>query len=289
MERRLGRGLGSLLGAVSDSSEPASGAGIAVDQIRPNPFQPRRDFDSEALEELRASIQVHGVLQPICVRRAGAVYELIAGERRWRASQLAGLPTIPAVIRDGVSDAQMLQLALVENIQRTDLNPLEKAQGYRELIERLGLTHEQAAVVVGVRRATISNHLRLLDLPESVQKALRAQLVSMGHARALLALGEAKAMEAMLQRIVHDGLSVRQVEALSRSWTPSKPATNASQVGAPPEPSWVGACETRLRESLGTKVRIMNRPGYRGQILIEYYARDELDRLLEKLAPTPQI
>ncbi len=290
MERRLGRGLESLLGGPVSGPQPGGGAEIALDRIVPNPFQPRREFSAAELDELRASIKLHGVLQPINVRRSGDHFELISGERRMRAARLAGKTTIPAVIREQVPDAEMLELALVENIQRTDLNPLEKAAGYRELIQRLGLSQEQVATRVGVQRATVTNHLRLLELPESIQLALRQERISMGHARALLALREARAMERMLDRVVDEGLSVRQVEELARPETdPSNSSNDPDRAPATKRAAWVGECERRLGQALGTKVRLANKSGFRGQIVIEYFSREDLDRLLDQLAPQPRL
>jgi ParB family chromosome partitioning protein len=230
------------------------------------------------------------VLQPISVRRNGDVFEIIAGERRTRTAQLAGRSTIPALIREGVTDGEMLELALVENIQRADLNPLEKAQGFKDLMTRLGLSQEQVAERVGVKRSTVANHLRLLELPETVQRALIQDLVTMGHAKALLALPDSRAMERVLEKVVREGLSVRQVEGLVRRGSEAaapdtlSPAKESSRI-----PPWVSDCEQRLRDGLGTKVRIVNQPGYRGQIVVEYFSKEELERLLECLAPRSQV
>jgi ParB family chromosome partitioning protein len=224
------------------------------------------------------------------VRRNGDLFEIIAGERRTRAAQLAGRTTIPALIREGVTDGEMLELALVENIQRSDLNPLEKAQGFQDMLTRLGLSQEQVAERVGVKRSTVANQLRLLDLPPTVQKALVEDLVSMGHAKALLALPDSRAMERVLEKIVREGLSVRQVEGMVRrglealasgTLTPSKENARV--------PAWVNDCEQRLRDRLGTKVRILNQPGFRGQIVVEYFSKEELERLLELVAPRASI
>ncbi len=290
MERRLGRGLGSLLGGSALGGEAPAGEEIPLVNIRPNPHQPRREFDAADLEDLRASIQLHGVLQPICVRRNGDVFELIAGERRTRAAQLAGRTTIPAVVREGVSDGEMLELALVENIQRVDLNPLEKARGYRDLMTRLGLSQEQVAERVGVKRATVANQLRLLELPEKVQQALVQELISMGHARALLALRDDQAMGRVLEKVVREGLSVRQVEGMVRRGADFSPAADRAQIKERPgTPDWITDCEQRLRDSLGTRVRIVNQAGYRGQIVVEYFGREELERLLDLLGPRATI
>lgn len=287
MERRLGKGLGSLLGSTPPPPSPTTGdpSGLEVSQIRPNPFQPRKVFDSEGLEELRDSITNHGVLQPIVVRRRADGYELISGERRWRASKLAGKTTIPAVVREDVSDDEMLELALVENVQRRDLNPLERAQGFQGLMKGLELSQEGVAKRVGLKRATVANHLRLLDLPSKVQDALREDLISMGHARALLGLGDATSMVDLLERTVRGQLSVREVEkAVRDAQNPPKPTEEPEKEIQPAQP-WVRDLEARLRERLGTKATIQNGPDYRGKIVIDYYSREALDRLVEQLLP----
>jgi ParB family chromosome partitioning protein len=277
-------------------------AEISILEIRPNPHQPRETFDPEGLEELRDSIRRHGVLQPVVVRAAGEGYELIAGERRWRAARLAGLERIPALIKGEVSDEVMLELALVENVQRRDLDAIEKARGYRNMMEQLGLTQEQVAEKVGLKRATVANHLRLLDLPEDLQGALVRGLITMGHARALLALEGSEAQAAMLGTIVREGLSVRQVEARVRAAVapPSSgearaagsEAAAAEAPGAPEaaqELPWVTDLQRRMQIHLGTKVQLQNREGYKGKIVIDYYGREDLERLLEILAPREEI
>lgn len=300
LERRLGRGLGSLLGSPTEESEtPQNPTTIPLDKIRPNAEQPRSTFDPAGLEELRDSILEHGVLQPVVVRAVADGYELIAGERRWRCARLAGLKEIPAVVRE-VSDQARLELALVENVQRRDLDALEKAEGYRRLMDALGLTQEQVAKKVGLKRATIANHLRLLELPKDVQTALAQGLVTMGHARALLGLPGAPEQLQLLERIVREELSVRQSEALVRSavggsGTPAKaaevespaPASPSKAVEAQPEAQepWVQDLQRQMQIHLGTKVSLSNREGYKGKIVIEYYGRDDLDRLLAILAP----
>ena len=297
MERRLGRGLGALL------SEPEARNGgsesIPVGEIRPNPYQPRSEFDAVGLEELTASIRNHGVLQPIIVRVSGKqLYQLVSGERRWRAAQQAGLASIPAVVRHDVSDDQMLELALVENVQRRDLNPIERAKGFHRLMETLDLTQEAVANRVGLRRATVANHLRLLDLPLKVQEAVSERRVSMGHAKALLGLADEQERVELAVRIVDEDLSVREVERFVRDRTrpagaPSTPAEAAtgSAVDTPTsakEP-WLVELERRLLERFGTKVSVRNGADYRGQIVLEYADRDELERLLELLVPKRRV
>ncbi|MEZ5977501.1 MAG: ParB/RepB/Spo0J family partition protein [Planctomycetota bacterium] len=326
VERRLGRGLGSLLGrpqspsasgaalepATSDASRGTGESGpipaeIALDEIRPNPFQPRSVFDPEGLQELRASIQNHGVLQPIVLRRSGDGYEIVSGERRWRASRMAGLAAIPAVVRDAVSDDQMLELALVENLQRRDLDPMERARGYRSLQERLGLTQDEVARRVGLQRATVANHVRLLELEEPIQALLAAGRLSMGHARALLGEPESARRIEIARAIEREGLSVREVERLvrdGREATSPVELTPASAPGGgskatqgegdddPPRASepWARGLEERLKQALGTRVEIRNRTDAQGaisgQVVLNYYDRRQLEALCERLAPS---
>lgn len=263
--------------------------------MRPNPFQPRRHFDPEGLEELRSSIQNHGLLQPVVVRRvAGGMFELIAGERRWRAAKLAGLDELPAMVREEVPDRDMLELALVENVQRKSLDAIEKAEGYHAMMRELSLTQEQVADKVGLKRSSVANHLRLLTLPEEVQDAVRTGRLSMGHARTLVGLPDAAEVLSFMNRIETEGLSVRQAEAMVRGdldpVTPVEPEVAAESSATPPREivpraPWIADVEERLREHLGTKVEIKNGKEYRGQIVIDYYQREDLDRLIEMLAP----
>lgn len=285
VERRLGRGLGALLSDGSDLDERTSRE-LPLDRIRPNPQQPRRHFDTEAIEELAESIRTHGILQPVVVRQVDRGYELISGERRWRAARRAGLSGIPAVIREGVGDAEMLELALVENVQREDLDPLERAQGYRSMMSTLGITQEEVASKVGLKRASVANHLRLLELPDEAQDALRRGLIDMGHARALLGLRRRGAILKLLGVVVRRELSVREVERRVRE----ELARDEEGAGARRRPpAWVGEVEGRMRESLGAKVSIQNKPGYKGRVVIEYFNRKELDRICERLAPKRRV
>lgn len=282
MERRLGRGLGSLLSADPAPSEPRSE--IAIAKIRANPLQPRKTFAPEALAELQGSIQQHGVLQPIVLRSLPEGYEIIAGERRWRAAQAAGLQSIPAVVRQGVTDDEMLELALVENLQRSDLDPIEKAKGFRQLLEQ-GLTQDQVAKKVGLQRSSVANFLRLLELSDSVQKVVTEGLLSMGHARALLGVGDRHRQEELCALAVRRGLSVRDLEERVRELQGRSAASSKSGAASPPPPPWVRDMEARLRAHLGTKVQVRNGEGYQGQITIEYHGREDLDRLFARLAP----
>jgi ParB family chromosome partitioning protein len=303
MERRLGRGLGSLLGAEEPAiaapqatSEDSGLLQLELGRIRPNPFQPRKTMDPAGLEELRDSIASHGILQPVVVRAAQGGFELIAGERRWRAARLAGLAAIPALLRADVSDADMLELALVENVQRRDLDPIERAQGFQAIMETLQVTQEGVAVKVGLKRSTVANHLRLLELPAIVQEAIGKGLLTMGHGRALLALPNPEAITQAMERVVREGMSVRDVERMARV----QPASTASTGGpgmaqpngatlVPAPPPWAQELERRIREHLGTKATVQPGPGAGGRIVLEYFSREGLDRLCEALAPRPTV
>lgn len=293
MERRLGRGLGSLMGASDLLDGPKQPLELPIDEITPNPFQPRKTFDPAALEELRDSIRRHGILQPIVVRPkslpSGATrYELVSGERRWRASRMAGLTTIPAIARTQVSDDQMLELALVENLQRQDLDAIERATGYQQMINSLKITQDQVAEKVGLQRSTVANHVRLLDLPARAQEAVRRNLISMGHARALLGLKDSKTVLDLVERIARQDLSVREVERIVREAAREERAPGVL-VPQPSSPPWVRDLESRLRERLGTQVHVRNASGFRGQIVIEYFNRPDLDRLCQQLAPRDEL
>lgn len=289
MERRLGRGLGSLLGNSEPLEAQEKVQELPLEAIRPNPHQPRRTFDPVALEELTESIRSHGILQPIVVRPAdrdaeGRSYEIVSGERRWRASRAAGRTTIPVSVRP-VDNDQMLELALVENLQRQDLDAMERANGYQQMMKALRVTQDQVADKVGLKRSTVANHLRLLELPPAAQEAVRRNLISMGHARALLGLKEPSQVLALVERIARQDLSVRDVERLVREASRSGKSDKAVlQPAAAPSP-WVRDLEAKLREQLGTAVQVRNATGYRGQIVIEYYDRGDLDRLVERLVP----
>jgi len=250
--------------------------------VRPNPYQPRKTFAPEALTELQDSIAQHGVLQPVILRSTADGYELIAGERRWRASQALGKKTIPAVIRDGVSDQAMLELALVENLQRADLDPLEKARGFQQLVDQ-GLTQDEVAREVGLQRSTVANFLRLLELSETVQKVVSQGMITMGHARALLGLPDRRRQDELCALTVRRGLTVRDVETRVRELQGRSSEPVKTQV--PPKPPWVRDMEARMRTHLGTKVQVKNREGYQGEIVVEYHGREDLERVYALLAP----
>lgn len=284
MERRLGKGLSSLLG---EQEPPHSSSEIELEAIHPNPFQPRKSMDAAGLEELRDSILQHGVLQPVVLRRRDdGRYQLIAGERRWRASRLAGLKRIPALVKEQVTDAEMLELALVENVQRRDLDPLERAHGYKSMMEQLTLTQDAVAAKVGLKRSTVANHLRLLDLSLKGQEALSKGLISMGHARALLSLNEDGRLQSILEETVRKELSVREVERLVREANTPRPDRHIKdKIPSAASPAWLRDLESRIRARFASKVAIQNGEGYRGRIVIEYFNRTDLDRICGLLAP----
>jgi ParB family chromosome partitioning protein len=273
-EKRLGRGLESLMTETkAEAAAPISQ--VPPDSIVPNPFQPRERIDPGALEGLMRSIQQNGILQPVAVRKAGTGYQLVAGERRWRAALQLGLPTIPVVIRD-VPDERMLELALIENIQREDLNPIEKAKAYRQLIKTLNLTQEQAASRLGQDRATVANFIRLLDLPEEIQEVVSRGTISMGHARAILGLSDRKAQWSVCQRIVKEDLSVRATEMLVGGPDKQKAAKKKTHAKA----AHLRDIEQKLQEKFGTKARIQDKGG-KGQIILDYYTPDDFERIIE--------
>jgi ParB family chromosome partitioning protein len=253
---------------------------IPVTAIRPNPYQPRDAFDEQALGALADSIREVGLLQPVLVRPAGDGFELIAGERRWRAAQRVGLQTIPALVRE-TDDNTALEQALVENLQRDDLNPLEEAGAYQQLIEDFHLTHEQVASRMGKSRAAISNTLRLLQLPPSIQRALREGQLTMGHARALLGTPDRAFQEAMAKRIVKEDLSVRQVEEAVRARNDGAGSKSAAAVEVPGRmrPAGLAELEELLGDHLDTRVKIRLGAGGKGTMTIDFAGLDDLERV----------
>ncbi|HEY2435412.1 MAG TPA: ParB/RepB/Spo0J family partition protein [Vicinamibacterales bacterium] len=279
----LGRGLSALIPDLPPAA-PAAGEralDVDLDQLRPNRFQPRTQMDDERIDELSRSIRSNGIIQPIVVRRvAGEAerYEIIAGERRWRAAQRAGLMKVPVVVRD-IPENRLLAVALIENIQRENLNPIEEAVAYRRLADDYQLTQEQIADAVGKDRSSIANYVRLLRLPQEVRNNLASNALSMGHARALLALPDEAAQLRLGRDIVARNLSVRDVEALVKKDTKeAKDATDAKERADPN----TRAAEDKLRLALGTRVRI-NRRGKGGRIEIDFVSEDELQRIYERL------
>ena len=273
-KQALGRGLGALI-----PSQEASDADdrrfrmVAINDIKPNPMQPRHEFDAERLHELADSLKKNGMMQPLVLKKNGEGYAIIAGERRYRAARLAGFDEVPATVMDNVDDNRMLELALIENVQREDLNPMETAEAFKRLIDTCGLTQQDLADRIGKSRAAVANQLRLLTLPNSIAQLVRAGRLSEGHARSLLALESEKEMLALANQVLEDNLSVRQVEqkvtkGKKRRLIPKRKLPALAEV------------ESYLKQLLGTSVKIV--PGLkRGRIEVEYYSDEDLERLLE--------
>ncbi len=281
-KRALGRGLSALIPQASVPLQgelpPSTGVvRIPVERLLRDPAQPRKTFDETKLRELAESIRTQGVIQPVLVRRDGVDYRLIAGERRWRAAQLAGLHEVPAVVRD-VTAAEAFELGLVENLQRTDLNPLEEAEGYRRLIHEFGLTQDQVGERVGRDRTSVANALRLLQLPGGVKELLASGALGMGHARALLGLGTGPELVTIAERIVREQLSVRETERIVR--TARAPATGSSR--KPAGSTAARAVVEDLQRRLGTKVRLEDRGG-KGTLEIDFFSYEDLERILALL------
>ena len=277
--RRLGRGLDALLGPSGDGEAPkAELTQVAIEQIEQNPFQPRKAFDEEELTSLRESIQTHGVLQPLVVRPVADHYQLIAGERRLRAAAAAGLTAVPVHVVD-FNDQQILEAALVENIHRADLNPIEKAQGFKDYLKRFGMTQEQLAARLGLDRTTISNLINLLDLPLEVQEAVRLQQISLGHAKVLKGITNSERQVSICREIIGRGLSVRATEALIKEQKPEAIAPTITRKG-PEKTTHIQALEAELQQTLSTKVEIRLRGKDQGQIVLNFESNDDFERLL---------
>jgi len=290
----LGRGLSALIPrqprmevSVSgdhgrDTGETGIIASLETSKIQANPFQPRQDFDSGALEELKRSIQEKGVIQPVTVRRVEGGYQLISGERRLRAVKELRMRQIPAYIMEVASDEEMLELALIENIQREHLNPIEIAAGYQRLMDECHLTQEDVAVKVGKERSTVANFLRLLKLPDKIKDGLRKEKIQMGHARALIGMPSEKSQLRLYEKIVDGGLSVRRVEDMVRGI--GKPSSRSTKTVHPSTNNSLMSIEEKLRQQLGTKVSVKTKGGGKGEIVIEFYSLDDFDRLLDLFA-----
>ncbi|MHC4623724.1 MAG: ParB/RepB/Spo0J family partition protein [Planctomycetota bacterium] len=295
--KHLGRGLQSLLGPITSSRINQTGPGsaetpnfppdkelrehleeVSVEQVSPNPYQVRTVWDEQELADLAESIKANGLIQPIIVRRAASGYQIIAGERRFRAAKLASLPTIPALVR-AATDEQLLELALVENIHRVDLNPIERAKAYKNYLNSFSLTQAEAAGRLGEDRSVISNYMRLLDLPEEIKQMLVDRQLNMGHARAILALPTDELRRKLANRAMAGRLSVREVERLVRRYLTGAEHPRKA-VGA--KPPHILDLERNLSSRLGTRVGIETRKnGQRGKIIIEFYSLDEFDRIIE--------
>ncbi len=289
-KRSLGRGLSDLL-ATDSHPRSRTVVDVPLDDIRPNPHQPRAEMDEGALEELAQSIEAHGVLQPVIVRRRGDSYELVAGERRCRASRLAGLDMVPCLIQD-IDDPTSLQIALIENLQRDNLNEVELAAGYRSLIDDFGLTQEELAQRIGKSRSTVTNTLRLLDLPYEVQQSIRGGKLSAGHGRALLSLGAgAPELLTFAASIIENGLSVRATEDLVREYntTPqaiAKTTEFSAEPATHPNP-YIAAAEDRLQSLFAAKVSIKARKKRGGTIIIHYFDDEDLSRIVDEMGAGP--
>ena len=283
-ERGLGRGLGALLGDAALQSQEGGSLSLPISQVEPSQKQPRKRFEEEALQDLADSIRANGIIQPLTVRRlSSGYYQIIAGERRWRAAKLAGLTEVPAVIIEA-DDRKTMELALIENLQREDLNPIEEANGYKSLMEDYGLTQEEAAQRVGKSRPAVANALRLLALPDPVCLLVEEGQLSAGHARAILAVPSGEAQMKLAKKVVADGLSVRQTEALAKRLAQGGQAAAAAR--SDELAIYDRAAEKDLGARLGRKVHIV-RGRRKGKIELEYYDPDDLNALLDLLGQMP--
>jgi ParB family chromosome partitioning protein len=290
--KALGKGLAALLptrpnggpiipGPPQPESSPTH---LPIDQIQPNPMQPRTVFQSDRIEELAASIRANGIIQPVVVRRHQDSYQIVAGERRWRAAQQAGLMDVPVVVQD-VADSQLLELALIENIQREDLNPIETAHAYDRLHRELGLSHEEIGRRTGKDRSSIVNTIRLLKLPKEVQNLLAGHRISMGHARAILGLNSVEQQIQIAETAAAQGQSVRQVEAIVQEMTTDRAKSGGPKGHSRVDPNLKAAVD-ELERVLGTRVRVVELNEQRGRIEIEYYSQAELERLFQQIVGT---
>lgn len=275
-KRGLGKGLGALI-PEGDEKEGNSVVELKITEVEPNERQPRRDFDEQGLTDLAESIREHGVVQPIIVRKLGSGYQIIAGERRWRASRKAGKKTIPAIIKE-CSNVEVMEIALIENLQREDLNSIEEAYAYKSLIDEYNMTQEEIAQRIGKSRPAVANSLRLLQLPQEIKDMIAAGRITQGHARALLAIDSSKKQVAIAEKIVNQQLNVRQIEKLAKDSKTEK--QKIGDIGQ--EQLEIKQMEEKLKAALGTKVIIQHKKN-KGRIEIEYYSNDELERILEIL------
>jgi ParB family chromosome partitioning protein len=274
-KKRLGKGLQALIPSVEDENQGVTE--ININRILPNPHQPRRDFDDEKLEELAASIREHGVIQPIIVRENGDMYELVAGERRWRAAKKLGHTTIPAIIKE-YTDGEVMEIALIENLQREDLNPIEEAAAYKQLMEEFGLTQDELSKKIGKSRSLIANSIRLLNLPAEIQELLEKGAITTGHARSLLSLDDKGMQMELARRIIEEGLTVRDIEKIVKKAAVEKDK-KTKKAPETKDPLLLDI-EERLKMVLGTQVRIKNGRN-KGKIEIEYYSGEDLERIIE--------
>ena len=286
---RLGRGLDALLGAVAGAGVLGVGGGVGrvrLDQIQQNPYQPRKRFDDDELKQLADSIKVHGVLQPLVVRQSGESYQLIAGERRLRAATQAGLHEVPVHVV-GFDDQQVYEAALVENIQRSDLNPIEKAQGFKEYLDRYGLTHDELGRRLGLDRSSISNLVGLLNLPDEVQTAVRLGQLSLGHAKILKGVPDPDRQTALAREVMFKHLSVAALDVLAREAKAEVVAAKSGDTAARPaveKTAHVQSLEDDLRQRLATRVEIRVKAKEKGQIVIGFDSNDDFERIMSALA-----
>ncbi len=278
-KRGLGRGLDALLPPAEDGAREGDIREIPVNDIVPNRLQPRHRFDPDRLAELAASIKQHGVVQPVIVRKVDGGYELVVGERRWRAARQAGLATIPAVVKDVSSDGEVMAVALVENLQREDLNPLEEASAYQYLVQELGLTQEEVAERVGRSRSQVANTLRLLNLDPEIQEEIQAGGFSMGHAKVVLSLPDRQKQLRLFRLVMKKGLSVRQAEEEARKLLAGERPRRQKEPG----PSPFAEIEARMRDALGTRVVVKGK-ATRGRVEIEYYSAEDLQRIVDLIS-----
>lgn len=271
MKKGLGKGLGALIASVESDDNGVKE--VRLNEIEPNIEQPRKNFNDEKLTQLAESIKQHGVVQPLIVHREGNTYKIVAGERRWRAARLAGLQTVPVIVRE-MSSRQVMEVALIENIQREDLNPIEEAEAYEKLISEFGMTQEEVSNTVSKSRPAITNSIRLLSLQDKIKSKVISGEISSGHARALLSIESKEIQLKALEEIIKKEMSVRETELLVKQFSIQKKPKKAKV-----EDAEYLAIEERFREVFGTKVRIMNN-NKNGKILIEYYSPDELDRII---------
>jgi ParB family chromosome partitioning protein len=281
-DKRLGRGLRSLLSPTTNLAEEGGASEVAVGDLRPNKLQPRQSISEEGVRSLSESIRKHGMLQPIVVRRTGGSYEIVAGERRWRAAKLAGMERVPVRVIQGSGDEQALEVALVENVQREDLDPISRAKAMRQLIDVFGLTQERVALVVGMDRSSVSNTIRLLDLPSEVQEFVSRGTLSSGHARAILPVGDPSRMAGLARLVIERGLSVRQTENLVRDAAPGPKKRPEGRKEVHPKEAWERELEGRLREALGCRATL-EQSGDAWRITIHCADRSGLDRVAMRL------
>ena len=287
-DRGLGKGLGALLGDDALQAQEGGSLSLPISEVQPGLKQPRKRFDDETLADLAESIRTHGIIQPLTVRRlSSGYYQIIAGERRWRAAKLAGLHEVPAVIIEA-DDRTVMELGLIENLQREDLNPIEEAGGYQTLMQEYGLTQEEVSQRVGKSRSAVANALRLLALPDAVHLLLEEGKLSAGHARAILAAPTKELQKKLAQKVVADGLSVRQTEAMAKRLAQAQEELQEEppQTAAPDFSIYLRAAEKDLSDRFGRKVSIINGK-QKGKIELEYYNTDDLNRLLEVLEGLP--